>query len=92
MLHKPSWKKELREVKDGLVELEVKSILSGAFGPVLLHDDCLMFVQHVGEISNVWLFCLRDLPHTYFCTCLLFSKETKVCKKQGLYRPEHHGA
>jgi hypothetical protein len=38
MLHKPLWK-ELTGVRDGFAELEVQSILSGAFGPVLLHDD-----------------------------------------------------
>jgi hypothetical protein len=92
MLHKPSWKKELREVRDGLAKLEVQSILFGAFGPVLLHDDCLMFVQHVGgDISNVWLFFLRDLPHTYSCTCFIQQKKQKW-NKQELYRFEYQGA
>ena len=66
MLHKPSWKKELREVRDGLAELEVQSILSGAFGPVLLHDDCLMFVQHVGvDLECVVVLLERSPPHLF---------------------------
>jgi hypothetical protein len=77
VLHKPSWK-ELRGVRDGLAELEVQSILSAAFGHVLLHNDCLMFVQHAGEISNVWLFYLRDLPTLILVPALLNSK-TKNC-------------
>jgi hypothetical protein len=31
----------------------------------------------------MWLFCLRDLPHTYTCTYLLKQKETKVETNQG---------
>jgi hypothetical protein len=44
---------------------------------ILLQFGPFGVVQHVGEISSMWLLCLRDLPHTYSCTRFIFNKETK---------------
>ena len=71
--------------------------LVGLLGPVLgmllgagLSVSCVM----LGEISQVRLLLvlLRDLPHTYSCTCFYSTKEQKVetskdsagCKHQGV--------
>ena len=69
-LHKPQLKmKELQKVRDGLVKPEVQPILSGVICFVLLQVGSFGVVQHVREISSLWLLCLRDLPHTYSYTC-----------------------
>jgi hypothetical protein len=69
VLHKPSLKKkELRGLIDGLAELEVQSILSGAFCPSLLHDDLSMLCNIlVGDLEYVFVMLERS-PHTYSCT------------------------
>jgi hypothetical protein len=51
--------------------------------------DHSMFVQCVGEISNVWLLYLRDLPHTYSYT-YLFKKEQSGNKGSTSF--EYRGA
>ena len=64
--------------------------LVGLLGPVLgmllgagLSVSCMM----LGERSQVSLplVLLRDLPHTYSCTC--FIQQNKGGKKHGLYLP-----
>jgi hypothetical protein len=83
-LHKPPLKmKELWKVRDGLAKPEIQPIIPGVICFVLLQVESFGVVQCVREILSVWLLCLRDLPHTYSCTCLL-DKETKGKQTRAL--------
>ena len=85
VLHKPSLqRKEFKGFRCGLAKPEVQPILSEAIYPVLPHDDRLRLCNMWWEISNVCMSNLRDLPHTYICTCFLFNKETKLEQARAL--------
>ena len=72
--------------------------LVGLLGPVLggmlLGASLLVSCVMLGERSQVsfLLVLLRDLPHTYYCTCFYSTKEQKVetskdsagCKHRGV--------
>jgi hypothetical protein len=80
-LHKPSLKmKGLRWIRVGSAEWEVQLTHFGAFCPALLQvwsvDVCATCWW---EILNACSLCMRDLPHTYSCTCFYSNKKkTKV--------------
>jgi hypothetical protein len=83
-LHKSPLKmKELWKVSDGLAKPEVQPIVPRVISFVLLQVESFGVVQCVGEISSVWLLCLRDLPHTCSYTCLL-DKQTKGKQTRAL--------
>ena len=80
VLHKPSWrKKELRGVRDGLAELEVQSILSRAFGPILLYDDCLMLCNMWGR-SRMCGCSAWEISPTLILVPALLNSKTKTNK------------
>ena len=69
---------ELREIRVGLVEPEVLPSFPGSHLSCSSACWAVNVVQHLGERSQVslQLVIFRDLPHTYFCTCL-YSKQEK---------------
>jgi hypothetical protein len=66
----------------GLAKPKVQPNLSKTINLILLQFGPFDAVQRVGEISSGWLFCLRDLSHTYSYTCFIFNKETKQKEKE----------
>ena len=60
--------------------------------PSLQHARPSMLCNMLGEISrtSLHLVILRDLPHTYSCTCF-YLKGKQRWKQKGLYRFEHRG-
>ena len=76
-------KRELREIRVGLVEPEVRPSFSDSIYPGLQRVGPSVMCNMLGERSrkSLQLMILRDLPHTYFCTCF-YSKEKQRWKQK----------
>ena len=55
--------------------------------------DRLCFAPYLGERSRTGLQLViwRDLPHTYFCTCLYSKEKTRVETRRDSAGVEHRG-
>ena len=91
-MHMPSLKKEEEDPRRSKVVWSNQRFDHPSLHPicpVLQHARLSMLCNMSGERSPMSLqfVSLKDLPHTYSCTCF-YSKENKDRNKQGLYRFE----
>ena len=84
VLHKPSFEEEGAEgIWGDLAKPEVQPILSEVIYFVLLQVGSFGVVQRVGEISSVWLLCLRDLPTLILIPAFIQTKRNKAETNNG---------
>ena len=86
MLHKPilKRKKELRESKMAWLNQRFNQFSLGSSVLSFCMMYCLMFCATCWwEIWSVCSLCMRDLPHTYSCTCLFNQRKTKKETNKG---------
>ena len=79
----------MRELRGGLVEQEFWASFSKihmSWSSAGWVDDVVQHVWGRDLELSLHLVILRDLSHTYFCTCFYSMKEQKGGNKQELYQ------